>query len=165
MSKAFTREDDDAPELPIPRRPASPLPVGTPNYITPDGAQRLRGQLAAMIEHRQTTAVDAETKRRLDAQILTVQQSLDSATVLAPPPRPWEQVKFGAAVSVRDQHGEEFNYRIVGVDEADPSRDQVSWISPVARALLDARIGQRVRVQIPAGDLELEIVEISYPAA
>lgn len=165
MSKAFTREDDNAPDLPLPLRPASTLPPGAPNYVTPDGAQRLRARLAELIERRQAMSGDPEAKRRVEMQILQLQQSLDSATILPPPAPPWNEVKFGAIVSVRDQHGEEFQYRIVGVDEADPAHDQVSWCSPVARALLNAQLGQSVRVQIPAGYLELEILEISYPAA
>jgi transcription elongation factor GreB len=165
MSKAFTREDDNAPNLPLPLRPASTLPPGVPNYITPDGANRLRMRLTDMIERRQTMSGDSDAKRRLDLQILQLQQSLDSATVLGPPPPPWNEVKFGAIVSVRDQTREKFQYRIVGVDEADPAHDQVSWCSPVARALLNAQLGQRVRVQIPAGDLELEIIGIHYPQA
>ena len=165
MSKAFTREDDDAPDLPTPIRPASTLPPGAPNYVTPDGAQRLRARLAEMIERRQAMSANPEAKRRVEMQILQLQQTLGSATILPPPAPPWNEVKFGAIVSVRDQHGEEFQYRIVGVDEADPGRDQVSWCSPVARALLNSQLGQRVQVQIPAGPLELEIVGINYPSA
>lgn len=165
MSKAFTREDDDAPDRPIPRSPVSTLPPGAPNYVTADGYQRLKAQVDALLERRMTLAGDAEAKRRLETQILHLQRSIDTAAVVAPPPQPWNEVRFGALVTVRDQHGEEFQYRIVGVDEADPACDKVNWCSPVARALLDATIGQRVRVQIPAGDLELEILGISYPIA
>ena len=166
MSKAFTRDDDGVPDLPLPARPVATLPPGAPNYLTPDGAQRLREQLAALIERRRGSAsADPEARRRLaplDAQILRLQQSLDSASIVQPPPEPWTDVRVGANVKVRDQHGEEFAYRIVGVDETDLTRDWVSWCSPVARALLNARLGQRVRVQAPAGDLELEILDITY---
>src|SRR5688500_8695729 len=99
MSKAFTREDDDAPDLPISVRPACILPPGTPNYITPDGAQRLRARLSEMIEHRQSISGDAEAKRRLDRQILNLQESLESAMVQPPPPPPWNDIRFGALVT------------------------------------------------------------------
>ena len=167
MSKAFTRESDDAPDLPLPSRRATPLPPGTPNLITPDGAQRLRAELAELAERRRplTTSTDPETRRRvaaLDNRMRQLQQSLESASVVQSPPEPWTEVRFGATVKVRDQHGEEILYRLVGVDEVDLARDWVSWRSPVARALLDAQLGQKVRVQVPAGDLELEILAISY---
>ena len=168
MSKAFTRDDDGVPDLPLPIRPASALPPGAPNYITPDGAERLRNQVIQLVERRRTSgsSSDPDTRRRLaqiDAQIRHLQQSLDSATVVPPLQEPWTEFRIGATVTVRDQQGEEFAYRIVGVDEVDLDRDWVSWCSPVGRALLNCRLGQRVRVQVPAGDLELEILAIQYP--
>ncbi len=82
---------------------------------------------------------------------------------MTPPPAPADdRVRFGATVTVRDNAGEEMCYRIVGVDEADIDRDWVSWLSPIARALLNARRGERVRFKFPAGEKELEIVAITY---
>ena len=79
-----------------------------------------------------------------------------------PPAPPWDQVRFGTTVTVRKPSGDETRYRIVGVDEMDVDRDWVSWLSPIARALLNARLGQRVRFKFPSGEEELEITAIAY---
>ena len=169
MSKAFTREDDDAPEPPLRPRRLSSLPAGAKNYLTSDGAERLREELGRLLDTERPrlaalTKTD-ETARQLEAvdeRIGQLRQSLDSAVVAHPPAAPWDQVRFGATVTVRDRRGEEVRYRIVGVDETDVDRDWVSWLSPIAKALLNARTGQRVRLRLPGGDEELEITDIRY---
>ena len=165
MSKAFTREDDSE-ELPPPPRRSSPLPPGAKNYLTADGAQRLRAELERCIERRTRAAGDsADAKlelQKIDLHIAALQAVLDSAVVTPPPEKPWNEVRFGASVKVRDAAGEQSTYRIVGVDETDIDRDWVSWVSPIARALLSARVGQRVRFRVPAGERELEILSITY---
>ena len=167
MSKAFTREDDSE-ELPPPPRRSSPLPPGAKNYLTSDGAQRLRAELERCIERRARVAsvgdsADAKLElQKIDPHIATLQAVLDSAVVTSPPEKPWDEVRFGASVKVRDTAGEESTYRIVGVDETDIDRNWVSWVSPIARALLNARVGQRVRFRVPAGERELEILAIAY---
>ena len=167
MSKAFTRESDDAPDLPpAPRR--SSLPPGAKNYLTPEGARQLRAELERLTQIERPRLAgdtgDAEAKRRvqgLDQRILDLQQSLQSAVVVPPPAATEERVRFGATVTVRDRAGET-RYRIVGVDEADLDRGWVSWLSPIAKALLNARPGQRVKFKFPSGEEELEIVRIAY---
>ena len=167
MSKAFTRESDDAPEPPVmPRR--SSLPPGAKNYLTPDGERRLREELERLTQVDRPglagTTDDADAKRRLqglDQRIVDLQQSLQSAVVVPPPAAPEDRVRFGATVTVRERGGET-RYRIVGVDEADFDRGWVSWLSPIAKALLNARLGQRVRFKFPSGEEDLEIVGIVY---
>jgi transcription elongation factor GreB len=154
MSKAFTRESDDAPERPLAPRPAPSLPPGTRNYITPDGAERLRAELAAL-----------ERAGSSGPRLLQLQRALQTAEILPPPSPPHDEVRFGAAVTVRDSTGFEEQFRLVGIDETDPAQDWISWICPLARGLLNARLGQRVRLQLPAGPRELEIIAIRYPAA
>jgi transcription elongation factor GreB len=156
MSKAFTRESDDGPDLPGPIRPISPLPPGVKNYITAAGAEQLRAELARLAQ--------AERPRpaSLDQRIVQLEAALRSGVVVPVPEKPWDEVRFGATVTVRDRAGEESRYRIVGVDETDVDRDWVSWRSPIATALLNARIGQRVRFRVPAGEQELEVVAIAY---
>jgi len=168
MSKAFTRESDDAPEpRPLPRLVSS-LPPGTKNYFTPDGARRLQQELDDLRQKRSTIVArpeDSDTRHNLpalDQRIFQLQQSLQTAVLAPAPAPPWEQVRFGATVTVRDADGVETRYRIVGVDETDLDRDWVSWLSPIARALLNARSGQRVRLKLPAGEEQLEIVGIAY---
>ena len=156
MSKAFTRESDDGPDLPAPTRPISPLPPGVKNYITAAGAEQLRTELARLIQAERPRPVS------LDQRIAQLEAALGSGVVVSVPEKPWDEVRFGATVTVRDSAGEESRYRIVGVDETDVDRDWVSWRSPLATALLNARIGQRVRFRVPAGEQDLEVVGIAY---
>jgi transcription elongation factor GreB len=167
MSKAFTREDDtsDTPALPP---LVSPLPPGARNFLTPEGAERLRAELENLRAEQRPplvakSASDAEAKRelaQLDQRIRYVQQSLATADIVAPATEPPDQVRFGTTATVRDRKGVESIYRIVGVDEADFSRNEVSWLSPIARALMNARVGQCVPFKFPSGVTELEIVKI-----
>jgi len=168
VSKAFTRESDDVPELPaLPRQP-SPLPPGAKNYLTREGAARLREELNRLLQDRVQLAAsqgDVEAKQQLqivDQRIDRLQQSLRSAVVVSPPVAPEDRVRFGASVTVREHSGAESRYRIVGVDETDLNRGWISWVSPLAKALLNARLGQRVRFKLPSGEEELEIVELAY---
>lgn len=171
MSKAFTKEDD-AGDVLVPR-PVSPLPPGARNYLTAGGARRLRAELERLEAERPELMArvgeagmrGADAKERLqhlEQRVGYLQQSMQSAEVAAVPPAPHDVVRFGATVTVRDQRGEETTYRIVGVDETDLDRNEVSWLSPIARALLNARVGQKVPFRFPAGAAELEIVRIAY---
>ncbi|MBI3413736.1 MAG: GreA/GreB family elongation factor [Verrucomicrobia bacterium] len=169
MSKAFTRESDDAADEPARARVPSPLPPGAKNYLTPGGAARLREELDRLIQTERPRVAqlpdETERKRRLqfmDERIHQLGQSLATAEVTPPPQTPDGVVRFGATVTVRERDGSESSYRIVGVDETDSDRDWVSWLSPIARALLGARVGQRVRFKFPAGEKELEIVSVAY---
>ncbi len=168
MSKAFTREDDAAEPI-IPRRVADPLPPGGRNYLTPDGVRRLQAELDRLVHVERPRAaassdpsVAREQLHHLDLRIQHLQQSLQSAVVVESPADVRDYVRFGASVCVRERTGEESRYRIVGIDEADTERGWVSWLSPIAKALLNARLGQRVRLKLPSGDEELEIISISY---
>jgi transcription elongation factor GreB len=151
MSKAFTRESDDGPEQPVPRRPAAALPPGAKNYFTPAGLDKLRRELEGL-------GHSPAARQR----ILEIQASLEAAVPAPPPPPPWDQVLFGASVTVRDQHGEETTYRIVGAHEADIDCNWISHFSPLAKALLKARPGERVRFRAPAGEQILEIIAVTY---
>jgi len=169
VSKAFTRESDDVPELPaLPRQP-SPLPPGAKNYLTREGAARFREELNRLIQVDRVQLAasqdDVEAKQQLqiaDQRIDRLQQSLRSAVVVSPPVAPEDRVRFGASVTVREDSGAESRYRIVGVDETDLNRGWISWVSPLAKALLNARLGQRVRFKLPSGEEELEIVGVAY---
>ena len=169
MSKAFTRESDDAPEPRPQARAVSGLPPGTKNYMTASGARRLQEELKRLVEVERppisSGAEKVEARHRLqvlDQKILRLQESIQSAVIVEPPPKPWEQVRFGATVSVRDGCGNESSYRIVGVDEIDIDQNWASWISPIAKALLNARRGETVRFKFPSGEAEFEIMNINY---
>lgn len=171
MSRAFTREDD-ARDVVVPRR-VSPLPPGARNYLTSGGAERLRAELKELNERAPRLIAEAaeeggrgadakEELQRAEERIAYLQQSLATAEITATPPGPHDVVRFGASVTVRDAKGIESTYRIVGVDETDFFPDAVSWLSPIARALLNARLGLRVPFKFPSGATQLEIVAIRY---
>ena len=171
MSRAFVREADDAPELPM-ARPASALPPGARNYLTLDGAVRVREELRRAVESERPALLagpdDPETKRKLlvlEQRIQELEGTLLSAEVVsAPPGDARDVVRFGATVTIRRADGEEDTYRIVGVDEIDLERSWVSWASPIARALTNARAGEHVPFKFPSGEEILEIVKIDYEA-
>ena len=167
MSKAFTREPDSgAEEIPA-FRPQ--LPPGTRNFITRVGADGLRQRLTDLLERKQalgTRSIEASATveadlRKLESAIHRLQQTLASV-VVAEIPADREKVAFGATVTVRHGNGAEAAYQIVGVEEADPERGSISWISPLARALLLRRAGDTVRFRSPAGDEELAIMLVRY---
>ncbi|MEY2494883.1 MAG: transcription elongation factor GreB [Verrucomicrobiota bacterium] len=169
MSKAFTREDDSAPELPDLPPLTSALAPGAKNYITPAGAQKLRDELQHLIETTRPALADSQddpdAKRqlaRLDQRITQLQESLQSAEIVLAPSAPGDVVRFGASVMVRESDGTETSYRIVGVDETDIDRNWVSWMSPIAKALLNGKRGERIRFKFPSGEETLEIIDIRY---
>ena len=169
MSKAFTRESDDSSDQPIRLRPSPRLPPGTKNYLTQAGAERLRSELARLveIERPRVAEIQDEANRKrtfqsLDQRIHQLEQTLSSAVVVPPPAVPNDVVRFGATVTVRESNGAEVCYRIGGADETELDRDWVSWLSPIARALLTSRVGLRVRFKFPDGEKELGIVAIAY---
>lgn len=182
MNKAFVREDsegdDDGPSTP-------PLPAGARNYITPAGHARLKAELEHLVKRERPHVVEVVAwaasngdrsengdyiygKRRLreiDRRIRFLGKRLDNAEVVDPLARcATDQVFFGATVTLCDGDGVENTYAIVGIDEADASQGRISWISPLARALLKAREGDTVRFQSPVGIKEIDIVEVHYRA-
>lgn len=169
MSKAFTRESDDLADQPVLSRQPSLLPPGAKNYLTPDGAQRLREELDRLVQTERPRLAsapnDSDARRQLqalDQRIAHLHRSLQSAEVVQPPATASDRVRFGATVTVRDGAGGKEHYRIVGIDETDIDRGWVSWMSPIAKALLNARLGERVRFKFPSGEQELEVVDVHY---
>jgi transcription elongation factor GreB len=182
MSKAFTREDD-APEDDFEGEEESPIPAGAKNYLTPGGWQRMREEVkwlvnierpevtrvvswAASLGDRSENADYQYGKKRLreiDRRIRYLTKRLEAAEVVDPATREeTDQIFFGATVTYAHRDGTEETVHIVGIDEMDPTRHYVSWISPVARALIKAREGDTVTLRAPGGDEELEIVEVRY---
>jgi len=151
MSRAFIKEDSQPEEQP-PKPLRSVLPEGSPNYVTPAGAKRMRAELESL------TAQRGGVER-----IRELTRILDSVVVLDPPTEDLDSVRFGATVSVRSlPNGETVRYRIVGVDETDIARRHISWVSPIAMALLSAATGDCVRAKLPSGERELEILDVTY---
>jgi transcription elongation factor GreB len=169
MSKAFTREENDGPDIPDLPPLSSALAPGARNYITAAGAQKLRDELQRAVEMTRPSLVnssdDPDAKRqlaRLDQRIVQLEESLQSAEIVSPPDGAAEFVRFGATVTVRESDGNEATYRIVGVDEIDLDRGWASWMSPIAKALLNGKRGDRIRFKFPSGEETLEILNIRY---
>jgi transcription elongation factor GreB len=144
MTRAFVKDADDRPE-PEPPRPQS----DRPNYVTPHGLAQLRDLLA-----RARSDGNERDTRYYDERV-------DAAIVVESATQPRERVAFGATVTV-DTNGKTQSYRIVGEDEADPAHGTISWISPLAEALLDHRIGDTVIWRRPIGDAALRVDKIEY---
>lgn len=169
MSRAFVRESDE-PQLPELPPLISPLPPGARNYLTPRGAARLQAELARLVETdrprlvpRAADDIDAKHELQvLDQRIRYLKQGMATAEIVTAPPGPADTVRFGATVTVREEEGAESTYRIVGVDEADFAPHHVSWLSPLARALSNARLGERVTLKTPRGERQLEVLRIAY---
>jgi transcription elongation factor GreB len=169
MSKAFTREENNGPDIPDLLPLGSPLAPGARNYITAAGAQKLRDELQRSVEITRPSLAglsdNPDAKRqlaRLDQRIMQLEESLRSAEIVSPPDEAAEIVRFGATVTVRESDGSEATYRIVGVDEIDIDSGWVSWLSPIAKALLNRKRGQRVLFKFPSGEKTLEILDIKY---
>lgn len=166
MSRAFLNEDkfEQAGDELI-ERPVSPHP----NYITPAGLKQLqaaalrlealRGRLIA----RKDDPFALQEKAEAERDLRYYAARLESAIVIDPASQPADEVRFGACVKLEDENGDLHQYTIVGEDEADVARNRVSWVSPLARALIGHRVGDLVKWRRPAGDMDLEITEIHYP--
>ena len=168
MSKAFTKEEDASDTQGLPRL-QSPLKPGEKNFLTESGAKRLRHELHRLEEKRSplvaVAQVDGDARRELqilDQRRAYLEASLRTAVVVAPDALADDCVRFGATVTVKDRTGKTTPYRLVGVDETDHELNWISWQSPIARALLKKRVGDRVVFKFPAGESELEIVGIEY---
>ena len=165
MSKAFTKESDD-PGNDVHTDFKDPLPPGVKNYVTPEGAEALRKELARLeSEPRPKSSSDRAVRKRLEALDRRLQFFRDrvaNMTVVDLGSQDKDSVHFGATVTVADEEGNEKSYRIVGVDESDPAKGKISWISPIAKALISARVGDVVTLELPDGNAELEILQIEY---
>ncbi|GAA4016564.1 transcription elongation factor GreB [Actimicrobium antarcticum] len=183
MNKAFVREadgDEDDDEVALPA-----IPAGTRNYMTPAGFQRMKSELLKLIDVDRPEVVQIVSwaasngdrsengdyiygKRRLrqiDGRIRFLTKRLDFAEVVEPSVQFGNaQIFFGATVRYENHAGEEHTVTIVGIDELDPLHGKISWISPVARAITKASVGDTITLKTPSGIEELIILEVSYPA-
>jgi transcription elongation GreA/GreB family factor len=154
VSKAFTRETDDAPAPPAQRRG---VPVPEPNYMTPAGVRAARAELAGYLDER-TEDARAGAPGGIDARIRELTEHLATAHIIEPPPDRGV-AGLGATVTIEDDRGKRTRYRIVGALEADARRGLVFWQSPLAEALYGTRVGDPVT--LPRGG-EAEVVAVEY---
>jgi transcription elongation GreA/GreB family factor len=169
MSRAFVKESEtDAIVEDLPERPQSPHP----NYVTPTGLALLERERAVLLEKRrqllqgsQDDIAQAETLRHVERDIRYLDGRIERAIYIDPANQPRGEAAFGALVSVVDEDGKRHNFQIVGEDEANAAAGKVSWVSPLARALVGARTGNMVTWERPAGDKMLRIQSIRYGAS
>ena len=183
MSKAFTKESeaDGDEDLPL-----APLPAGGKNYITPAGYAALRHELLDLIDNERPQIVDVvhwaasngdrsengdylygkKRLREIDRRIRFLTKRMEIAEITEPSVHHGsDQVFFGATVTYADAAGLARSVRIVGIDEADSAQGEVSWVSPIARTLLKARVGDVLRLPMPERVAEIEVLDVQYPAA
>lgn len=183
MNKAFVKESDGADDDDDIALPA--IPAGSKNYMTLQGHQRIKDELLHLIDEERPEVVRVvswaasngdrsengdylygkKRLREIDRRIRFLTKRLDNAEVVDPSVHHGsDQIFFGATVTYENQRGEEHTVTIVGIDELDPLKGLISWISPVARALTKAREGDEVVLQTPSGVEQLTILEVTYPA-
>ena len=165
MSRGFVKEDDlEHAGTDLPERPLSEHP----NYVTPTGLQQLQQQAADLEQQRLELAPRKEDPSaqqqlaRINRDLRYVQARLESAIPVNPAEQNRELVLFGARVTVEDENGDEHVFALVGEDEADIAAGKVSWVSPLARALIGHKVGDSVTWVRPAGNLLLDITDINY---
>ena len=180
MSKAFVKETDDEPDLP---EEAPQLPSGLKNYMTPDGHRHMQEELRRLLREDRPKTVEVvawaagngdrsengdylygkKRLREIDRRIRFLSKQLETAVVVdSAAQKNRDRVFFGATVTYANGAGAEKTVTIVGIDEADLDQGRVSWISPVARALLKAQEGDLVELRTPAGIERIEVLEIRY---
>ncbi|SFQ01524.1 transcription elongation factor GreB [Variovorax sp. 770b2] len=186
MNKAFTKETDNDADDDGADGAAPALPAGSKNYVTPEGYARLRDELLQLMDEERPKVVEAvhwaakngdrsengdylygkKRLREIDRRIRFLTKRLEIAEITDPSVHHGsDQIFFGATVRYVDETGDdERTITILGIDEADSARSQVSWISPIARALLKSREGDVVKLVTPGGVHEVEILSVSYPA-
>jgi len=178
MSRAFVKESDDdfsADDVPAIK---DPLPTGVKNYMTPEGAERLKRELDDLVntEHPRLAAKlkrDMHDKkeevgknrrllREMERRIEYLTTMVERIEVVYPHQQNTDQVLFGARVTVLENARKKRSYTIVGIDESNPSEGRISWISPIARSLLSKGLGDTVRLNLPGGKKILKILGIEY---
>ena len=181
MSKAFTKESDDQDDE---ESPLAVVPSGGKNYITPHGYAHIRTELLDLIDNERPKVVEIvhwaasngdrsengdyiygkKRLREIDRRIRFLTKRLEIAVISDPTVHfGSDQIFFGASATYADESGLERTVTILGIDEADSAQNQVSWVSPIARALLKAREGDSVKLATPSGIEEIEILRVSYP--
>ena len=182
MSKAFTRESDaqDDEDIVLPS-----LPSGTRNYMTPSGYAQLRAELFTLIDDERPKIVEIvhwaasngdrsengdylygkKRLREIDRRVRFLTKRLEWAEIVEPSVHHGrDQIFFGATVTYVEDDGSERRVTIKGVDEADSARGEVSWVSPIARTLLKAHTGDVLKLVTPSGIVNIEVLDVQYPA-
>jgi transcription elongation factor GreB len=167
MSRAFVKESDD--DLVAGELPERPLPQHV-NYVTPKGLELLQSRVRELTERHEEFKRQSEENsearqkvREIDRDLRYFKAQLERATPVDTANQPRDRVHFGAIVRIEDEEGGEQEFSLVGDDEADVAEGRISWASPLARAMIGAKVGDTVVWRRPAGEAEVYIVDIRYP--
>lgn len=169
MSRGFVKEEDqeEAPFIP----PRAALPPGAVNYVTPAGYQKLLDERELLEQKRAQLDITDEKERRhtksvLEGNLRQLNERIGSSRILKPSEQPQGEVRFGARVRFvivsGKQEGTEYDFQIVGVDEADISKNKIAFVAPVARALTGKKTGDKGTVKLAGENLMFQILDISY---
>ena len=167
MSRAFVKEsDDDLTAGELPERPLSPHA----NYVTPRGLELLQGRVRELTDQHERlkreseeSSIAREKLRETDRDLRYFRSQLERASVVDMTDQDRDEVHFGAMVTIEDEEGKTQEFAIVGDDEADVASGRISWASPLARAMIGAKVGDTVAWRRPAGEAEVSIIDIRYP--
>jgi transcription elongation factor GreB len=165
MSRGFVKEDDlEHAGTDLPERPVSQHP----NYVTPHGLSLLQNEVntlaqtrEALMQRKDDTIAQQEIAK-IDRDLRYLSMRLEQAILVDPTKQPKDNILFGAKVEVEDEEGNHLQFTIVGEDEADISQNKVSYVSPIAKALIGRKLGDTVVWQRPAGNMILDIIDINY---
>lgn len=184
MNKAFVKETDDIDDADDEQAPFHAIPAGKKNYITPQGYAVLRQELKTLLDDERPKVVEAvswaagngdrsengdyiygkKRLREIDRRVRFLIKRLEIAEVIDSSVHYGkEQVFFGATVTYVRENGQEHTVRIMGIDEANPLKGEVSWISPIAKALIKSCVGDEVALHTPAGLEMIEVLSVNYP--
>lgn len=166
MSRGFVKEDDQE-EIPM-VPPRAHLPAGVPNYVTQAGMDELLTERQALMDEIKNLDISSENERRIAVNHITAKLKLlddriADARLINLKEQPQDEIRFGAKVTLKTEGTNEMQtFQIVGVDETDPSRGKISFLSPLARVMTNKKAGDKVVLKRPKGDQVLEIMSISY---
>jgi transcription elongation factor GreB len=166
MSRGFVKEDDQEEVPMVP--PRAHLPEGVINYVTRTGMDELLAERQALMDERENLDISGEKEQRIavnhiNAKLQLLNNRISQARIIDREEQPQDEIRFGAAVTLKTEGTEDIqHFRIVGVDEADISRGKISFLSPLARVLVNKKVGDKVVLKRPKGDQVFEIMDITY---
>jgi transcription elongation factor GreB len=166
MSRGFVKEDDQEETPIVPQRPY--LPSGVTNFVTRTGMEQLLAEKEALISEKETMNITRENEKRIavnyiNARLQLLNNRIAEARVIDPKEQPQDEVMFGATVKLRNEPtGNAQTFQIVGVDEADIAKGKISFISPLARLLINKKVGEKVTLKRERDEISYEVVEIVY---
>jgi len=166
MSRGFIKEDDQEDIPIVPQRAF--LPDGVPNLVTPAGMEQLLAEKQMLIREREDLSIASENERRIavnfiNAKLQLLNDRIAEARIVDPKGEPRDEIRFGSLVTLKNEgSGKIQTFQIVGVDEADIAKGKISFISPLAKAMINKKSGDKITLKLDRGETVFKIVEIDY---